>query len=69
MQHNMPIKGWREHGETNPCVFERTMESLMELEFAWRLEESVGACLEEREGGAQKFLDKEMVCNKGEERA
>lgn len=64
----MPIKGWCEHGETSPYVFERIMERFMVLEFALRLEEEAGVCLEERGGGAQKLLDREQCSTKGEQR-
>lgn len=64
----MPIKDWCEHGETSPCVFERTMESFMVLEIALRLKEEAGICLEERGEGAQKLLDRERCSNKGENR-
>lgn len=58
-QRNVLITGWCEHRETRPCVFERIMESFMVIEFALRLEEAAGICLEGRGGGARKLLDRE----------
>ena len=39
LQYHMPVKAWWEHGETSSWVFESITESVIELEFALRLEE------------------------------